>query len=237
MRWYIPIIVLLTACCYGTAISQELPPVSLPDSTLIVLGTADRIVPISELPVLPDMDFEIPEPDRLPEYDREHIEAMKRKLFEEMPRYPAVRLWDNQYAGPFIYTSRNRFSGLDMAGMGTRFQIAPWLSADVSAYLSGAYMGMDYRNPYMNATIATNVRIKLHDRIYLYGTGQISAREGMDSRYAPGFGGKNALGAGVEIWITDKVGIQIGRTWEFYQGSWYGHYNYGPMTRPGGKRR
>ncbi|MCD8172474.1 MAG: hypothetical protein LUD76_03295 [Alistipes sp.] len=229
MRFTILFILAFTFC--RAAFGQE-PPLGIPpavDSVAVVNPLAP--LPEAMRPVTPLTLDPVEVPGRKPAFDDSGIREMHRTVISEVPRYPAVRLGPGLNAYPFLSSDRNRYMGLDMAGMGTRVDIREWLSADVSAFLSGAYIGAAYPGRYMNASVATTVRLKLHDRFYVTGSGQFSAREGLDPKIAPGLGGKNSLGAGVEIWITEKFGIGISHTWERYQGGWHGHYGYGPVGR------
>ncbi|MCC8019943.1 MAG: hypothetical protein LIO85_09265 [Rikenellaceae bacterium] len=228
MRYYVFITFALLSC--RAALGQE--PTGLPAAP----DSAVRVNPIEPLPeamlpVTPLTLGPVEVPGQSPAFDDSGIRAMYRTVLSEIPRYPSVRLGPVLNAYPFLGSDRSRYMGLDVAGMGTRVDITEWLSADVSAFLSGAYIGAAYPGRYMNASVATTVRLKLHDRFYVTGSGQLSAREGLDPRIAPGFGGKNSLGAGVEIWITEKFGIGISHTWEHYRGGWHGQYGYGPIGR------
>lgn len=232
MKWIPVLTALLVFCIPVLSHGQEIRDIPPAGDTVPAISQPDYL-PSGSLDIkLAPLELNtITAPDALPRADYKEISAMQKKIISEIPRYPTVKLWDGQNASPFLYSSRNSYMGLDMGGMGTRIDITDWLAADINVFISGAYMGPMHPNRYMNASLSTALEFKLHDRVSIIATGEISAREGLHPKYAPGFGGKNSVGVMGVFWITDGVGIGFGHTWEWYQGGWYGHYNYGPMQR------
>ena len=58
------------------------------------------------------------------------------------------------------------------------------------------------------------------DRIRLTGEGQLSLREGIDPEIPSLIGGANYYGAGMQIKVTNKVGIGVGFTNNYFRGEW-----------------
>lgn len=157
------------------------------------------------------------------------ISYMGEKISSEIPRLPVFYSSPKISLNPLLYSNRNYYSGFDMVGVGSSFRLNERMTAGLNAYVSEMYMGPYCPRPYINATVSGDITMKLHDNFYLVGLGGYSVRKGFDPKRAPDIGASNYLGVGVNIKITESLGIGFSHTWHYYQGSWSGRTNYYPV--------
>lgn len=130
---------------------------------------------------------------------------------------------DNNPLTPFKlynYSSKNQLEGIILQGMYNRFVLNSFLTADLNIFVSGYGNLLFQSYTYVNGSAKIDLILKLHDRIQLIGMGQISLREGIDPKFPSSFGSSNYYGAGIQIKVTNKVGLGIGVTNSYFRGAW-----------------
>lgn len=149
------------------------------------------------------------------------LEMPKSKLPDSLPVTSSIT--ENSLLFPFIpysYSSDNFYERIIIKGIFRSFSLTDYLTANMSLYLSGISFENFYPYSYINGSIHGELIFKLHERIQLVGTGQISIREGINPKIPSMTGGANYYGAGIQFKITDKVGIGVGVTNNYYRGEW-----------------
>lgn len=125
---------------------------------------------------------------------------------------------------------KNPVEGYTIQGVYNRFDIGNIISLDINIFTSSYYNGLFYPNPYINGSAKLGIILKLHERVQLFGMGQISLREGINPKVPSSFGTANYYGAGVQFKITNKIGFGIGVTNSFYRGEWTKQTFFTPVS-------
>jgi len=121
---------------------------------------------------------------------------------------------------PYRYSFQNLYEGLIMQGVSGRFVVTDFLTANMNLFVSSSYFGLFQPNPYINSSLRMNLVFNVHDRVQLVGLGQVSVREGINPVLPTYLGGVNYYGAGVQVKITDKIGVGFGVTNSYYRKNW-----------------
>ena len=121
---------------------------------------------------------------------------------------------------PYQYSFSNPYEGLIMQGVSGHFVLNDFLTASMNVYVSSMYFGPFQPNPYINGALRMNLVFKIHDRVQLVGLGQVAVREGINPALPAFPGGANYYGAGMQIKVTDKIGIGFGVTNSYYRKNW-----------------
>lgn len=139
----------------------------------------------------------------------------------------------NDLAFPFsLYnvSVQNPAEGYTIQGAYNRFDIGNVMSLDINIFASRYYNGFFYPNQYINGSTKLGITLKLHERVQLFGMGQISLREGINPKVPSSFGTANYYGAGIQFKVTNKIGFGIGVTNSFYKGEWTKQTFFTPVS-------
>jgi hypothetical protein len=122
---------------------------------------------------------------------------------------------------PYSYSFDSFIEGLTMKGFYGSHSFTDYLTTNINIYFSRSYFGNTaHPNFYINGSARAEFILKLHDRVQIVGAGQLSLREGLDPKIPSLMGGANYYGAGVQFKITNKVGVGVGFTNNYYHGEW-----------------
>jgi hypothetical protein len=160
---------------------------------------------------------------------------LQRELTTTMPlsfRLPNQGFLSNNLYGftPYSYSFENFMEGVTIKGFNASYFLTDYLSANINTHISRVYLrGQTQLNPYINGTIRTQLILKLHDRVQLTGTGQISMREGINPEVSSLMEGANSYGAGIQFRLTNKIGIGAGFTNSYYRGNWSRRTHINPV--------
>ena len=122
---------------------------------------------------------------------------------------------------PYSYTFNSFMEGITMKGFYGSHSFYDYLDAKINIFVSNTYFGnSEHPSFYINASFRAELVFKLHDRVQLTGTGQVSIREGLNPQEPSLMGGSNYYGAGLQFRLTNKIGIGVGFTNNYYRGEW-----------------
>jgi hypothetical protein len=121
---------------------------------------------------------------------------------------------------PYSYSLDSFYESLIIKGIYGIFSLTEYLTANINLYLSRLYFSNIQVDPYINGSLKAELIFKLHDRIQLIGIGQISLREGFNPKFSSITGGANYYGTGMQFKITNKVGVRVEVTNNYYHGEW-----------------
>lgn len=127
-------------------------------------------------------------------------------------------------------SAQNPVEGYMIQGAYNRFEIGNVISLDINIFASRYYDGFFYPNQYINGSAKLGITLKLHERVQLFGMGQISLREGINPKVPSSFGTANYYGAGIQFKVTNKIGFGIGVTNSFYRGEWTKQTFFTPIS-------
>jgi hypothetical protein len=131
---------------------------------------------------------------------------------------------------PYSFSFQNLMEGVIIKGFHSSHFINDFLSANINTFVSKMYFGNQLHSPdYINASLRLQLMLRLHDRVHLTGTGQVSVREGINPEVSSLMHGANSYGAGIQFRITNKVGIGAGFSNSFYRGNWSRRTHINPV--------
>lgn len=130
---------------------------------------------------------------------------------------------------PLGYYYQNPIEGGNIAGVSTRFDVAPWLNLDMHTYFSSAYFGYMQPDRIANASVQMQMNFMISDRISVIAYGQHSINKGIDPRYMPMIGNASYIGGEIRYKISNKAGISFGVQRSYYEGKGRTFFYGAPM--------
>ena len=225
-------IAVLAVCLAFSSFVRAQNVLEIPDSVLS--ETPALAIPPMELPAAPGALS--PVTVRLPGLDPEsRLNENGVRVVPENLRLPspfASPYWyrtRNAAVAPYRYSYLNPVEGGDMVGIGAAYQISDRFSVGGGAYLSSAYFGPVQPMRITNGSLRLNANYRVTDWLMVYGHGQVSVAPGMNPAYMSTVGPANYYGAGMQVKLTNKIGLGFGVARSYWQGEWTTSYQYYPV--------
>lgn len=144
----------------------------------------------------------------------------------EQVSFPTITLQEKRerskpFLAPYSYSFDSFLEGITIKGFYGNYVLTDFLEVNLNIFASKTFFGNTVSPSfYLNGSLRAGFVFKLHDRVQLTGERQLSMREGLDPKIPSLMGGANYYGAGVQFKITNKVGIGVGFTNNYYRGEW-----------------